>query len=343
MADKLLVFDADTAVYACCFIAEKKMHYAIVDGQVVYQVDNKNKYNKWFKEQTEYAPEDITYDMTEDLLPFDECRMAISLQIKEMMALAGCTRKALLLTKGGGDFRSHLATLKKYKGNREGMPKPKYYSKMREYLRTKYKAKMYAKWEADDAASMALHAAAQDPGKVVILAAVDKDLEQCIGLHVHPSKRAEGVYLVDEFDGAYSFYKQMLTGDTADNIPGLKGIGDAKAAKLLADCTTVQELEAAVWAAYLNKYGEEHTYTPWWWSDDKYDDPDYFDAELVASKRAQFPDKEVTIPTHEVFREVANLLHMLRTHDDQYQPTTPELKALIEPYSEGVVKHFLGD
>jgi hypothetical protein len=343
MQDKLLVFDSDTAVYACCFIAEKKIHYAIVDGEIVYQVDNKNKYNKWFKEQKDFKPEDITYDMTEDLLPFSECAMAIDLQIKDLLDLSGCRRKALLLTKGGGDFRTHLATIKKYKGNREGTPKPKYYAKMRTYLQTKYKAKMYHKWEADDAAAMSLHAATFKTDKVVILAAVDKDLEQCVGLHVHPNKRAEGVYLVDEFDGAYSFYKQMLMGDAADNIPGLKGVGDVKAGKLLAGFTEVEELEEAVWFAYLEHYGETHTYTPWWWSDEKYDAPDYFDAAFVASKRAQFPDKEVTVPTHAVFREVANLLHMLRTPTDQYQPTTPELKALIEPYTNGVVKHFLGE
>jgi 5'-3' exonuclease len=42
----------------------------------------------------------------------------------------------------------------------------------------------------------------------------------------------------------------LLTGDGVDNIPGLKGIGPKKAAKILKDCVTEQELYKAVLEAY---------------------------------------------------------------------------------------------
>ena len=87
MKDKLLILDADTSVYACCFIAEKKMHYAIKDGKVVFQTDDKRKYNAWFKEQPLEMQQTIVYDVVEDLLPFSECQIAIDTQIKDLMKL----------------------------------------------------------------------------------------------------------------------------------------------------------------------------------------------------------------------------------------------------------------
>ncbi len=48
----------------------------------------------------------------------------------------------------------------------------------------------------------------------------------------------------------YSFYKQILTGDAADNIIGLQGIGPVKADKLLNELITEEELYAACVAAY---------------------------------------------------------------------------------------------
>ena len=46
------------------------------------------------------------------------------------------------------------------------------------------------------------------------------------------------------------FYEQILTGDRADNIVGLKGIGPVKAKRILADCDKEQDLWDAVVTAY---------------------------------------------------------------------------------------------
>ena len=48
--------------------------------------------------------------------------------------------------------------------------------------------------------------------------------------------------------GDMFFYSQMLTGDSVDNIPGLRGCGPAKAYKVLKDCKNEQDLfEAVQW------------------------------------------------------------------------------------------------
>ncbi len=55
---------------------------------------------------------------------------------------------------------------------------------------------------------------------------------------------------VSEWDGLLFFYTQVLTGDNADNIKGLYGVGPKKAAKLLEGCETEQDLYVAVLQAY---------------------------------------------------------------------------------------------
>jgi 5'-3' exonuclease len=79
---------------------------------------------------------------------------------------------------------------------------------------------------------------------------IDKDLNQFRGHHYNYRKKEK--YYVSEFAGWHSFYLQILTGDRVDNIQGLKGIGPAKGAKLLKDCTTVEELYQAVFEAYYD-------------------------------------------------------------------------------------------
>jgi 5'-3' exonuclease len=57
-------------------------------------------------------------------------------------------------------------------------------------------------------------------------------------------------YYITESQAIKNFYRQLLTGDRTDNIPGLAGIGPKKAEKILQDCETEQELYKAVLKAY---------------------------------------------------------------------------------------------
>ena len=51
------------------------------------------------------------------------------------------------------------------------------------------------------------------------------------------------------------FYSQLLTGDSTDNIPGLKGYGPAKAYDLLCDCEDEYELFGVAKVQYEEQYG----------------------------------------------------------------------------------------
>ena len=348
--DRVLCIDCDSAVYAVAFSAVKKMHYGIINGQIKFSHKLKTDYNKWFKLLSPEEKESVVYDMTEESMGLQFCITNVNKWIRDLMTLAGSTRSVVLLTKGGSCFRTYRATLKKYKGNREGTERPAFYKEIREHLITKHGALVYQKWEADDTACMFMQSAKEKDDQIAILAAIDKDLEQQSCMHVNPNKKKEGVYYVDEIEGAYSFYKQMLTGDVADNIPGLKGVGEKhKTVAALSDCETIEDMCLHVYQTYLLHYSKETgtdecSYTPWWWQE-KYDDKefmsDYADAELVAELRKSRKKKVIKCKAIDIFRENADLLYMLRYPDDQYTAHHPTVAKLFKPYPKGVVAHCL--
>jgi len=98
--------------------------------------------------------------------------------------------------------------------------------------------------EADDL--IAIEATRCGPNTVV--ASIDKDMLQIPCWHFN-FNRKEWTQ-VSEWQGDLFFYTQILTGDAADNIKGLMGIGPKKAEKLLAACTSVDDLWEACVKAY---------------------------------------------------------------------------------------------
>lgn len=147
------------------------------------------------------------------------------------------------------NFRFEL--FPEYKANRKA-PKPLWYGDLRAYLVSDHKAVVVHGREADDA--LADEQMSQQPGSTVICT-IDKDLDQVPGLHYDFVKGVH--YDVDQARAIRFFYFQLLTGDRTDNIPGLPGIGPAKAGKILQGCPpTEPELFARVRKAYQDTFKE---------------------------------------------------------------------------------------
>lgn len=144
---------------------------------------------------------------------------------------------------GKTNYRYDIAKTVPYKGNRKDMKKPKHYEYLRDVLVRRLGAIVTEGEEADDAVAIA---STENPSAWIVH--VDKDLDQLPGLHYNPVKCEK--YTVTEFEGLRNFYKQILTGDRTDNIEGIHGIGPVKAAKILSECKTEQELYEAVWKTY---------------------------------------------------------------------------------------------
>ncbi len=143
---------------------------------------------------------------------------------------------------GKGNFRYDIQET--YKQNRSGKPKPEHLPCLRDYLVEAYNAKVSVDQEADDD----IATRATELGPDAIIASIDKDFLQ-VPCHHYNLNRGTLVK-VEEFEGLVFFYTQILMGDKADNIFGIKGVGPVKAAKLLFNKKTEFELYLSCIAAY---------------------------------------------------------------------------------------------
>lgn len=143
---------------------------------------------------------------------------------------------------GKGNFRYDISPT--YKANRKDKEKPEHLSYIREYIVKVWNASVSSGQEADD--DIATRAAELDYECTIV--STDKDFKQIPCRHYNPNK--DEFADVSEFDATTFFYKQMLMGDTADNIEGIRGVGPVKAGRMLQDCTTEQELYDKVLSVY---------------------------------------------------------------------------------------------
>lgn len=165
-----------------------------------------------------------------------------------------------LLTKTGADsyraFLSGKSNFRKtiypeYKANRTA-PKPVHLEALREYALEKQNAELAPDTlEADDALGI-------NQTDDTMIVSLDKDLLMVPGKHFSWEIKGKGWTKPDKFftqdaiGGMRLFFEQCLKGDTADNIKGIEKIGNKRAAALLADCVTEQQMFDAVRDAYGN-------------------------------------------------------------------------------------------
>jgi len=161
--------------------------------------------------------------------------MAVFLEDLIMFDLVDCDGHELFLT-GKSNFRHEIAVTAPYKGNRKDAKKPKHLPLLREYLQMAWGATVSEGEEADDVIAIR----ATELGDDSIIVSTDKDFNQVPGWHYNFVKKVKS-YVTPE-EGLRFFYKQILTGDAADNIKGLFRVGDVKATKMLADYKTEVEL-----------------------------------------------------------------------------------------------------
>ena len=160
--------------------------------------------------------------------------MAVFLEDLLMFDLVDADEHELFLT-GKTNFRNEVAVTVPYKGNRKDVKKPKHLPLLREYLQMAWGASVSDGQEADD--DIAIRAT--ELGEESIIVSIDKDFLQVPGWHYNFVKKVKK--FVTPEDGLRFFYKQILMGDSADNIKGIFRVGEKKATKMLADLKTEQQ------------------------------------------------------------------------------------------------------
>ena len=161
-----------------------------------------------------------------------------------------------VLLSGPGNFRHDIATVLPYKGNRKDTHKPHWYQQIRNYLTTYWGGEVIEGREADDECAIAQYTH-DSPS---IICTIDKDLDQVPGHHYDYVRKT--FYTTSKDEGECLFYKQVLSGDSTDNIPGCYKVGAVRAAKIVdtiyldygLDHEKIWEAILATYAASLDKY-----------------------------------------------------------------------------------------
>lgn len=168
----------------------------------------------------------ITYE------PLEYCLSSVKRMVKNIVEDSGADTYTLILS-GKENFRTDVATIQPYKGNREGghSAKPHYYGDIRAYMINVLNTHVTTGEEADDYMSYT----SLETGDII--ATIDKDLRNTAGKHYNWNKKV--LDEVTPLEANCNFWTQMLTGDATDNIPGLFKLTGVKASKAFK-----QEVEA---------------------------------------------------------------------------------------------------
>jgi len=230
--DKIALIDADTIAFAACVVHERMSEEDVGVGEVKFE-------EVW------------TIDIEEAF------KHAMD-TIKTIMDNTGCQDFELHFTKGRESFRYTLVD-PEYKANRlnNGTRAPVGLSELKELLCIRYpdKAFSWREWEADD---IVVFKKTQWYDKY-IMCAVDKDVLYSVpGTHFNYYSSTKfnikmKFYDVSEKEAIQHHYIQTLTGDTGDNVIGLKGVGKKTAEKMLGSIVDRKILWDKVTQEYRNK------------------------------------------------------------------------------------------
>lgn len=171
------------------------------------------------------------------------------------------------------NFRIAAAKEKEYKGGRKAT-KPFHFYNLLNYALANYDVHVdESGLEADDAMCIMQYSAYKNGELNTVICSRDKDVRQCPGWHYswECGKQASiGPILVEPLGeliqvnpkkvfgtGMKFFYYQLLTGDTVDNIGGIKGKGPAFAYNLLHNCVSERQCYEFVAHVYLQAHGDE--------------------------------------------------------------------------------------
>lgn len=246
-----VIVDADVWAYSCGGATQRTLYdWLALDGEVIVDsgvAANRDELNA----VRSLLPEGAKLEVSElvEAEPLEHalalCKRSI-IAVEEAMEREGVDfdRLELWLT-GKGNFREQVATIKGYKANRIGIPKPVHYKAIRRYMRERWGAQVTKGYEADDALSIISY---QHSHENVVLCSQDKDLSNVPGRHYNARKRLWRTITKEQ--AMLHFYRQLVTGDTVDNIMGVWRAGKAKAEKVLYEGLSEMEMYERVRELY---------------------------------------------------------------------------------------------
>lgn len=245
----LALLDLDIVVYRCAFAAEST-RYTLLDTEMgipVEQFDSAADLRAYVQEK-DLPKEKYTIERERLYEPLSHALANVKSVMSTIMDKT--SKRHIGFLSNGKCYRSDLATMLEYKGNRKEEDKPLYYNEVREYLTKHYNTHVVSSVEADDALAIMQTDLKED----TVIVSIDKDLLQVPGKHYNWVQDDRTLILPGV--GYHKLFMQVLSGDATDNIPGIRGIGTATARKLLRETPDIPELLEArcldLWEEYLS-------------------------------------------------------------------------------------------
>ena len=193
----------------------------------------------------------VGFAAKDDPLPY--ALHSVNKMIDGILDAVGTDEYYCFLT-GKDNFRKDIATIKEYKGNRK-QDKPPHFHSIREHLTILHDAKEVSFQEADDALGIMQTALGDDS----CICTIDKDLDMIPGWHYNWKKGTK--YYVNTKEAMIFFYKQLLMGDSTDNIQGIPKVVEVKANRIVTTITDSYppftdelELEEELYWEVLDQY-----------------------------------------------------------------------------------------
>lgn len=244
-----LLIDGDPLIYIAGFAVQHTLYTVqdLSDPEKVLKFLRKVELNEWLQDQIALGIDPASYSINASVFaePEHYAFRIVNVMIAEMIQKLEATEHVIYLT-GQDNFRNQIAVTVPYKGNRTAS-KPVHYQAIKDHL-VSIGAVIEYGLEADDSCAM------RQFDDSTIICSIDKDLLQVPGKHYN--YKTKELTEVTEQQAIYNLYKQVLTGDMTDNIPGIKGIGPVKAEKILANCTTEAEMQTVCLEAYVKEYAD---------------------------------------------------------------------------------------
>jgi hypothetical protein len=322
-----VAIDGDILVYRAASVAQHTYYDIFEDGELIETFKYSKEAKGYVKDQSEFFMEaDKLYEIRPRLEYFTEedAKESFDFQMKSIKSKLKAKKYKIYLT-GKGNYREKIATILKYKGNRDNIEKPYWFYNVRKYVESLGAIVIHGN-EADDACSVVAYRGYLEnkDNPTTVCVSADKDLRDTPGNHFNPDKD-DAVVLITMEQANKNFYQQLLKGDkSSDNIPGCQGlskliaekygtrkiasIGEKGAEALLDDCVTEWQLYERCYEVYLAWYSEQEGWDS--------------ETETYSYKSWDGTDQEKFIS--ELMKEQADLLHMQRIKGDRWHPPEPD-------------------
>ena len=184
----------------------------------------------------------LTYRVAALGLHLDLSKRILDSTILSISEYLKCNEGTFFLS-GSNQYRRQMSATSKgpdYKGNRTYEP-PRIRDDLNRYLVTDYDGILLEGIEADDGMGILQSYAMDNLGSNdTCIVTIDKDLDQIPGWHYNYVKKS--LYWVTPAQAERFLKTQMITGDVADNVFGIKGMGIKKANKYIDTGASVKDL-----------------------------------------------------------------------------------------------------